>query len=158
MLSPADAPPPLATVLVVDDEPRSVEALRRTLEDDYTVRTATGADEARACLERHAVDVILCDQRMPGLSGVQFLKEVRSRWPDTVRCVISGYSDSEDIVAGINEAGIHQYILKPWAPQHLLAVVAEAVQALQLRHGIARLDLDLRAGTPALRARQGELG
>lgn len=146
--------PPLATVLVVDDEPRSIEALRRTLEDDFAVLAAGSADEARAALERQAVDVILCDQRMPGLTGVQFLKEVRERWPDTVRCVISGYSDSEDIVAGINEAGIHQYILKPWAPQHLLAVVGEAAQALKLRHGIARLDLDLRAGTHALRERR----
>lgn len=150
----AEDAPPLATVLIVDDEPRSIEALRRTLDEDFAVLAAGSADEARAQLERHAVDVILCDQRMPGQTGVQFLKEVRERWPDTVRCVISGYSDSEDIVAGINEAGIHQYILKPWAPQHLLAVVGEAAQALKLRHGIARLDLDLRAGNHALRERR----
>jgi two-component system response regulator HupR/HoxA len=146
-------PPPQATVLLVDDEPRSVDAMRRTLEEDFEILTANAADAARAWLQRRAVDVILCDQRMPGLTGVQFLKEVRERWPDTVRVIISGYTDSEDIVAGINEAGIHQYLLKPWAPDHLLRVVHEAVDALRLRHGLARLDLDLKAGTGVLRER-----
>ena len=146
-------PPPEAAVLLVDDEPRSIDAMRRTLEEDFVVIAAGGADAARAWLQRRPVDVILCDQRMPGLTGVQFLKEVRERWPDTVRIIISGYTDSEDIVAGINEAGIHQYLLKPWAPDHLLRVVHEAVEALRVRHGIARLDLDLKAGAPALRER-----
>jgi two-component system, NtrC family, response regulator HupR/HoxA len=141
----------LATVLVVDDEPRSCDAIRRTLDEDFRVLTASGADAARALMQRGPVDVILCDQRMPGITGVQFLKEVRERWPDTVRIVISGYTDSEDIVAGINEAGIHQYLLKPWVPDHLLRTVQEAVDALRLRHGIARLDLDLKSGVPALR-------
>ncbi|HET9822580.1 MAG TPA: sigma-54 dependent transcriptional regulator [Burkholderiaceae bacterium] len=146
---------PHATVLLVDDEPRSLEAMRRTLDEDFRVLTAADAAAARAWMQRGPVDVVLCDQRMPGTTGVALLKELRERWPDTVRIIVSGYTDSEDIVAGINEAGIHQYLLKPWAPDHLLAVVREAVEALRLRHGLARLDLDLKAGAQALRERRG---
>jgi len=65
-------------------------------------------------LEQHVVAVILCDQRMPHVSGIEFLKEVRERWPGVVRIVLSGYTDSEDIIAGVNQAGIYQYLLKPW--------------------------------------------
>ena len=141
------------TVLVVDDEVRSQDAMRRTLEEDFTVLTASGADDARQQLERHEVNVILCDQRMPGLTGVVFLKEVRERWPDIVRIVISGYTDSEDIIAGINDAGIYQYILKPWVPDHLLATVRNAAEAQTLQQETARLDLELRTATPVLRQR-----
>ena len=150
------APPhdSLPTVLVVDDEVRSQDAMRRTLDEDFTVFTASSADEARGLLERQPVSVILCDQRMPGMTGVNFLKEVREQWPDIVRIVISGYTDSEDIIAGINEAGIYQYILKPWVPDHLLQTVKNAVEASSLQQGLQRLELDLRAGTPALRARR----
>ena len=141
------------TVLVVDDEVRSQDAMRRTLEEDFTVLTASGADDARQQLERNEVNVILCDQRMPGLTGVLFLKEVRERWPDVVRIVISGYTDSEDIIAGINDAGIYQYILKPWVPDHLLATVRNAAEAQTLQQETARLDLELRTATPVLRQR-----
>jgi two-component system response regulator HupR/HoxA len=147
------AAPELPTVLVVDDEVRSQDAMRRTLDEDFRVLTASHADEARTLLERHAVDVILCDQRMPGLTGVEFLKEVRERWSDTVRIVISGYTDSEDIIAGINDAGIYQYILKPWVPEHLLGTVRTAAEARSLQGGLHRLDVELRAGTPVLRQR-----
>ncbi len=147
---PADLP----LVLVVDDEVRSQEAMRRTLDEDFAVLTASDADAARGLLERHAVAVILCDQRMPGLSGVDFLKEVRERWPEVVRIVISGYADSEDIIAGVNEAGIYQYVLKPWIPDHLLGTVRGAVEAASLQQGLQRLEMDLRAGTNALRARK----
>ena len=136
----------LPLVLVVDDEARSLDAIRRNLDEDFTILTATGADEARALLELHEVSVILCDQRMPGLSGVAFLKEVRERWPDTVRIVISGYTDSEDIIAGINDAGIYQYILKPWAPDHLLQTVRTAAEAQALQRSAHD-----RAGQPAQR-------
>lgn len=143
----------LPTVLVVDDEVRSQDAMRRTLEEDFTVLTASGADDARQQLERSEVNVILCDQRMPGLTGVAFLKEVRERWPDIVRIVISGYTDSEDIIAGINDAGIYQYILKPWVPDHLLSTVRNAAEAQTLQQETARLDLELRTATPVLRQR-----
>ncbi len=146
----------LPTVLVVDDEVRSQDAIRRTLDEDFTVLTASGADEARAMMERHAASVILCDQRMPGLTGVVFLEEVRERWPDAVRIVISGYTDSEDIIAGINHAGIYQYILKPWMPDHLLGVVRNAAEACTLQRDMNRLDLELRTSTPVLRQRAAD--
>ena len=148
----------LPLVLLVDDEVRSQDAMRRTLDEDFRILCASSADEARALLERHEAAVILCDQRMPGLTGVEFLREVRERWPETVRIVISGYSDSdsEDIIRGINEAGIYQYLLKPWVPDHLLQTVRQAVEARTLQRGVSRLELDLRAGTTALRTRRGD--
>ena len=106
----------LPTILVIDDEVRSQESLRRTLEEDFTVRTATSAKDGRTIMEREAVQVVLCDQRMPEMTGVEFLKEVRERWPDTVRIIISGYTETQDIIAGVNEAGIYQYVMKPWHP------------------------------------------
>jgi two-component system response regulator HupR/HoxA len=154
-MSPA-VPPDLPTVLVVDDEVRSQDAIRRTLDEDFAVLAASSADEARVLLERSAVAVILCDQRMPGTSGVSFLKEVRERWPDTVRIVISGYTDSEDIIAGINDAGIYQYILKPWVPDHLLATVRNAAEAQGLQRDLTRLDIELRTATPVLRQRAAQ--
>ena len=147
---------PMPTVLVVDDEVRSQDALRRTLDEDFTVFTASSADEARGLLQRQPVSVILCDQRMPGMTGVNFLKEVREQWPEIVRMVISGYTDSEDIIAGINEAGIYQYILKPWSPDHLLDAVRNAVEAQALQRQTSRLDLELRTSTRVLRQRTAQ--
>ena len=147
--------PTLPTVLLVDDEPRSLEAMRRTLEDEFRVLDAGSAARARQLLESDSVDLILCDQRMPGVTGIDFLKEARERWPDAVRIVISGYTDSEDIIAGINDAGIFRYILKPWVPEHLLSTAKSAVEARSLRQALERLDLELRAGTSVLRARHG---
>lgn len=143
----------LSAVLVVDDEVRSLDAIRRTLDEDFVIVTAGNADEARLRLERQEFSVILCDQRMPGLSGVEFLKEVRERWPDTVRIVISGYTDSEDIIAGVNDAGIYQYILKPWIPDHLLKTVRDAAEAQALQRRMQGFGLDLRTSTPVLRQR-----
>ena len=96
----------LPSVLVIDDEVRSVEALERILEDDFDVKKATSIEEAEAILADEAIQVVLCDQRMPGMSGVEFLKVVRERWPDVVRVIISGYTDAEDIIQGVNEGSI----------------------------------------------------
>lgn len=143
----------LPVILVVDDESRSLDAIRRNLEEDFTVLVSSGADEARELLELHEVSVILCDQRMPGTTGVAFLKEVRERWPDAVRIIISGYTDSQDIIDGINDAGIYQYLLKPWAPNYLVSTVVKAVEARQLQIQTQRLSLELRTSAPVLRER-----
>jgi len=158
-MSPPALPDPydsLPLVLVVDDETRSLDSIRRNLEEDFRILTASSADEARGLLALHEVSVILCDQRMPGTSGVKFLKEVREVWPDTVRIIISGYTDSQDIIAGINDAGIYQYVLKPWVPEHLLATVSKATEARSLQMQTQRLNLELRTSTPVLRRRGTE--
>ncbi|MDD5390253.1 MAG: sigma-54 dependent transcriptional regulator [Gallionellaceae bacterium] len=144
---------PLPTVLVIDDEVRSQEALRRTLEEDFEVFTASSAAQARALMEKESIQVVLTDQRMPEVSGVEFLKEVRQAWPDTVRIIISGYTDSEDIIAGINEAGIYQYLLKPWHPEQLLLTLKRAAELHRLQRENCQLAVELRAAEPVLRGR-----
>jgi two-component system response regulator HupR/HoxA len=145
--------PSLPSVLIVDDEVRSQESLRRTLEEDFEVFTASGAAEARAILEGQTCEIVLTDQRMPGVSGVEFLKEVQRDWPDSVRIIISGYTDSQDIIAGINEAGIYQYLLKPWHPDQLLLTLKRAAELYRLQRENCQLAVELRAALPVLRGR-----
>ena len=147
----------LPAVLVVDDEVRSQEALRRTLEEDFEVHCASSAAEGMEILEQEqstaAIRVVLCDQRMPGTTGVLFLKEVRDRWPDIVRIILSGYTDAEDIITGVNEAGIWQYLLKPWQPDQLLLTLQRAAEVWRLQQENQRLSLDLRVAEPVLKRR-----
>ncbi|UWU95545.1 sigma-54 dependent transcriptional regulator [Bradyrhizobium sp. CB1015] len=133
------------TILVIDDEIRSQEALRRVLKQDFEVLCAGNAADAEKLLEGEIVHAILCDQRMPHESGVSFLKRVRELWPDPVRMIISGYSDSEDIIAGLNEAGIYQYITKPWQPDRLVDTVKEAVQLYRLQKETETAGVDVKA-------------
>ncbi|KAA3649196.1 MAG: sigma-54-dependent Fis family transcriptional regulator [Proteobacteria bacterium] len=143
----------LPSVLVIDDEIRSQEALRRTLEEDFTVFTAASAEAAAGIMAREWIQIVLCDQRMPGVSGVQFLSDVREKWPDAVRIIISGYTDSEDIIAGINEAGIYQYLLKPWQPEQLLLTLKSAAEMYRLQSENQRLSLDMKVAQPVMRER-----
>lgn len=150
-----------ATVLVIDDELRSREALQRVLCDDFEVICAANASEAEAVLEGELVQVILCDQRMAGESGVDFLKRARLIWPDPIRIIISGYTESEDIIAGVNEAGIYQYITKPWRPEKLIASVREAAQLYRYQKEIGGADADNKPANEVLsqkiaRKRRGE--
>lgn len=134
----------LPTVLIVDDEQRSLESLQRILEDTFDVKTAASAEEAEEILEREWVQVILCDQRMPHMSGVEFLKSVRERWPDVVRMIISGYTDAEDIIRSINEAGIYQYVMKPWQPESLILTLKSAVRLFELQRQNELLAVELK--------------
>lgn len=147
----------LPTVLVIDDEVRSQEALRRTLEEDFEVLCASSAEAGMEIMQREAVtggvQIVLCDQRMPGTTGVEFLKEVRSRWPDAVRIILSGYTDAEDIITGVNEAGIWQYLLKPWQPEQILLILQRAAEVWRLQQDNQRLSLELRTAEPVLKRR-----
>lgn len=132
------------TILVVDDELRSLETLQRILEDDFEVMTALNAEEAERILQREWVQVILCDQRMPEITGVDFLKQVRDKWPDVIRIIISGYTDSEDIISAVNEAGIYQYITKPWHPDNLLLMLKNATRLYELQRQNEALSIELK--------------
>jgi two-component system response regulator HupR/HoxA len=145
------------SVLVVDDEQRSLETLRRTLEDHFTIFTACSAEQGVAVMEGEFVHIVVSDQRMPGTSGVEFLRGLRSRWPDTVRLILSGYTEAQDIIAGINEAGIWQYLLKPWHPDQLLLTLKSAADMWRLQQENQRLTLELRSSPEHLAQRVDRL-
>jgi len=133
-----------ATILVIDDEIRSLETLKRVLSEEFDVLCARTTAEATAYLHSEIIHAILCDQRMPDETGVDFLTRVRDSWPDPVRMILSGYSDSEDIIAGINQAGIYRYLTKPWHPETLLETVREAVQLFRLHKETETAGIDLK--------------
>ena len=134
----------LPTILVVDDEIRSLESLARILDEEFDVRTASTIAEAEAILESEWVQVVLCDQRMPDQTGVEFLKSVRTRWPDIIRMIVSGYTDAHDIIDGINEAGIFQYITKPWHPEGLILTLKTACRLYELQRENELLAIELK--------------
>lgn len=140
------------TILIVDDEKRSLESMVRILDDEFDVHTANTAPEALAILEREWVQVMVCDQRMPDVSGVTLLSQVREQWPEIVRMIISGYTDSDDIISAINEAGIYQFISKPWHPDELRLKLRNAVELFELQRQNERLALELKLKPSTLSA------
>ena len=137
-------PATLPSILLVDDEPHALASMRMALEDEFDCLTAEGAEQARAIMEDQFVQVVFCDQRMPGMTGVDFLQEVRERWPETVRIIITGYTETADMIAAINEAGIYQFLTKPWHPEQLLIAARNACQLFQLSRDHGRLSLEMR--------------
>ena len=134
----------LPTLLLVDDEAHSLNAMRMALEDEFECLTASDAEEATRLMAEHDVQVIFCDQRMPGRSGVAFLTEVRDRWPEAVRIIITGFTETNDMIAAINEAGIYQFVTKPWHPDHLLMTAKNAADLFRLSREHERMSLEMR--------------
>ncbi|AUC54518.1 MAG: sigma-54-dependent transcriptional regulator [Sagittula sp.] len=134
----------LPTILLVDDEEHALNAMRMALEDDFDCLCALNADEAEALMEDNFVQVVICDQRMPGRSGVDFLSAVRDRWPETVRIIITGYAETQDMIAAINDAGIYQLITKPWHPDQLIMMAKNAADLFRLNRDHERMSLEMR--------------
>lgn len=132
------------SVLLVDDEPHSLAAMRMALEDEFDCLTAGSAEAAFRILEQEWVQVIFCDQRMPGMTGVELLTDARSRWPDTIRIIVTGYTDATAMAQAINAAGIHQFLAKPWHPDQLLIAARNAAQLFQLSRENERMALEMR--------------
>lgn len=143
----AELPP--GRLLLVDDEPNILTSLRRLLRGEgYDIRTAEGGQIGLDLLEQAPADVIISDMRMPGMTGAEFLKQVRQRWPDTVRILLTGFADMSSAVSAINEGGIYSYLDKPWDDTHLVQVVRAAMAHKRL--------IDERNQLLALTAKQNE--
>jgi response regulator RpfG family c-di-GMP phosphodiesterase len=113
-------------VLLVDDEPRILRSLRMLLKPHFTVYTADSGIEALSVLEHEQIDVLLCDQRMPVMTGAEVLREATQRSPHTMRILLTGYSDLNDIINSINEGEIFRFVNKPWDAEELKQTVAKA--------------------------------
>lgn len=112
-------------ILIVDDEVEILKILKKTLEDDYEIITASKAKDALSKLD--SVQVILSDQRMPEMTGSEFLKKVRETHPDIVRIIMTGYSDMNALIESVNQGEIFRYMSKPWDMETLFAIVRTAV-------------------------------
>ncbi|MFB2837890.1 response regulator [Floridanema evergladense] len=115
-------------LLVVDDEPDNLDLLYRTFYRDYKVLKATSGTAALEILAKEAdVAVIISDQRMPGMSGTEFLSLTATQYPDTIRIILTGYTDVEDLVEAINSGKVFKYVTKPWESEALQIVVRQAL-------------------------------
>jgi response regulator RpfG family c-di-GMP phosphodiesterase len=120
-------------ILVVDDEEIVLAALRETLtREGYRVATALSAHEALGLLEEHAFSVVLTDQQMPKLTGLEFLGQVKQRQPDATRILITGALSLATVIDSINKGEIYRFIVKPWLREELLATVKNAVQRYEM--------------------------
>ncbi|MDP3877922.1 MAG: adenylate/guanylate cyclase domain-containing protein [Methylobacter sp.] len=122
----------LHTLLFVDDEIDIVDSLTRSFYKGYRILKATSAAEAITLINEQAIDLIICDQRMPDMSGDQVLKHVLERQPQAIRILLTGYADTESLVRCINDAQIYKYIAKPWEPEMLRLTVVRALESQQL--------------------------
>lgn len=126
-------------VLFVDDEKRVLNSMRALFRRDYDLHLTTDGEEAIRIAEAEGVDVVIADQRMPGLSGVEVLGEVRRRAPAAVRILLTGYADLDAIEGSINIGEVFRFLSKPCPPQELRETLAEAVQAARQTGSAARV-------------------
>jgi response regulator RpfG family c-di-GMP phosphodiesterase len=145
-------------ILVVDDEEAILETMTFTFEDDYEVYTSTDARKALEILdEKEPVAAVLTDQRMPNMSGVEFVTEVCKRHPQTVRMVLTGFSDMDAIIQAINAGHVYAYITKPWEPDQLKQLMKQAVEHHRLSVENLRLLADQRRANLFLEAVMDQL-
>jgi signal transduction histidine kinase len=132
------------TLLVVDDEPDVVQSLQDLLRREYRVLGATRAREGLRLLHEQPVHVVMTDQRMPEISGVDFLRSVRRDCPNAIRLLFTGYADIKAVIDAINEGHVYRYITKPWDPDELLTILRQAGAQYDLLQERQRLLDDLR--------------
>ena len=131
------------TILLVDDEIANLEALTRLLEEEYNIIKAKDGFEALAILRNDSyspnINLIISDQRMPEMTGVEFLKQTIAIIPNAIRIILTGFMDVKDIIDSINEGHIYKFLLKPLEPTELLISVKRALEAYEL--GIKNIKL-----------------
>ena len=145
------------TILVVDDEGNVVASVKDLLRLDYKVLGATGAAEALRLLEKEPVHVVMTDQRMPGITGVELLEQVRAKYPDAMRLMFTGYADIRAVVEAINRGNVYRYITKPWDPDELMAIIREACERYDLIAEKKQLVSELRGKNMELERANAEL-
>lgn len=131
----------IGSILCVDDESQILKSLKRVFRRaGHDTVIFTSAAEALEYLQENTVDLIISDMRMPEMDGHQFLSEAASRWPDTVRMLLTGYSDLDSMVGAINNGHIYRYISKPWDETDLLMSIQRALETKQLQDEHDRLN------------------
>lgn len=132
------------TILCVDDELDNVDALERLFRKHYTVLKATsGAQGLEILAENPGVALIISDQRMPSMTGVEFLEKTQRTHPESLRILLTGYTDLESVIQAVNQGQIYRYLTKPWDSTDLLNTVATAIQKYDMTKELKKKNFDL---------------
>lgn len=126
-------------VLLVDDELANVKVLRSFLDDSYVVHEATCGKDALALAEAHPLDLVITDQRMEGMSGVELLERLKVLKPDVAGIVLTGYADTTAMMSAINRAAVFRFLKKPWEPEDILEAIARASEHVSQQRTIQQL-------------------
>lgn len=145
------------SLLIVDDEVDVLDSLRHQFHRAYRVLTATSGGQAVEVLNQHEVQLILSDQRMPGMSGDAFLSHARKVQPDAIRMLFTGYADIQAVINAVNEGHIFRYILKPWDTVELEGIIRQAAEQYDLLAERKRLIAELQAANSQLLQANDEL-
>ncbi len=145
------------TLLIVDDEEGVLESLRHQFHRSYRVLTAEGGRPALEILGREDVHLILSDQRMPGMSGDEFLGHARRLFPEAIRMLFTGYADLSSVIRAVNDGNIYRYILKPWDTDELAGTLGQAAAQYDLLAERKRLIAELQAANAQLTRANAEL-
>jgi putative two-component system response regulator len=137
-------------ILVIDDEPANLRLLRRVLGDDYEVFAAQSGPEGLEMLKGEDIALIITDQRMPGMSGVQVLEASQSIRPEAIKILLTGYTDIQALIDAINSGNVYKYIQKPWDAEDLKLTVKRAVETYNLRRRNEQLVIELQGALSQL--------
>ncbi len=144
----------LYKMLIVDDEPANLRTLARLFREDYEVLTAESGDDALALLGQHDVALLITDQRMPGMTGIELLKKTVPLRPRMVRIILTGYTDVDALVEAINCGQVYRYVAKPWDNEELRLTVKRALE----HYETSRKSYELELTNQRLVARIQEIG
>ncbi len=145
-------------ILLVDDEANVLKSLKRLFIDtDYRVLTASSGQEGLDICARESVALVISDYRMPEMTGVQFLAEVKKLYPNTIRIILSGYADVVAIVEAINDGQVYKFLSKPWNDQDILTTVRRSLEHYSLQEENSALLLELQIANRELKKHTGSL-
>ncbi|AOM75888.1 response regulator [Pedobacter steynii] len=123
----------LVNILYVDDEIHNLNAFKASFRRSFNVFTAESAKEAMPILAAHPIQIIITDQRMPQMTGVEFLESILEAYPDPIRILLTGYADIAAVIDAINKGQVYLYITKPWQEDELKLYIEKAFEVFQLR-------------------------
>lgn len=132
-------------ILLVDDDDNILRALKRELgEEGYSVYTANGAVQGQKILANETIHLIISDQKMPGMSGVEFLESTVAEYPDAIRIILTGHAELEDAVRAMNSGCVYKFILKPWHTDELKITIRSALGQFDLLMSNRNLTVELK--------------
>lgn len=120
-------------VLYVDDEINNLNSFKAAFRRDFDIYTAQSAREGRKILDSYEIGVIITDQRMPGMTGIEFLESILTIYPDTIRILLTGFSDMNAVMDAINRGQVYKYLVKPWQNDELRLYIQNALEIYHLR-------------------------